>query len=305
MHDLTLMSWNVRYFGHGLRGLRSTGRRLRRIARAIAEPAPDIVALQEVETRSLRAGMGRPQIDRLMQALHEEAERAGVHKRWQPLYFPAHRYEVAGMAPLYTTGLAVLVAEPLEIEEHNALAPHPITHFRLQSFAALKQTRIAAHVRVRDPERGTSIDLFNTHFSLPAFFEVGFEMPHRMGAGSNQVREARALLEYIERRRGDGDAIVVGDLNSSPGSPTYEAIREAGFTDGFAAAVGHDEDTLRRWSTARFLHHRMHIDHVFSTPGVEWLDWAPHTACRGGPFHQLSDHIPKLGRARIITSDAA
>ncbi len=304
MHDLALMTWNVRYFGHGLRGLRATRGRIRRIARAVAEAAPDLVALQEVEDRSLRGGMDRPQIDRFMDALHAEARALGRSRRWRALYYPAHRYQWGRLPPMYTTGLAILVADHLEIEDHNAGRPHPITHVRLPRFAALKQTRIAAHARVRDPAREVAVDLFNTHFSLPAFFEVGLQMPHRMGAGSNQLREAQALIDFVRARRAAPHAIVVGDLNSSPGSPAYEALARAGLRDGFGEVVRHDEEVLRRWSTARFLHHRMHIDHVFSTPGVRWLEWEPHTACRGGPFHQLSDHAPKLGRARLERAEA-
>ncbi len=51
------MSYNVRYFGHPVRGVFSTRRAVRKIAQRIAglDPLPDLVCLQEVETRSLRA----------------------------------------------------------------------------------------------------------------------------------------------------------------------------------------------------------------------------------------------------------
>ena len=54
---LRIVSYNVRYFGHALRGLASTRRSKRAIAEALASliPAADIVCLQEVETISLRS----------------------------------------------------------------------------------------------------------------------------------------------------------------------------------------------------------------------------------------------------------
>lgn len=297
MNELSLMSWNVRYFGHGLKGLRTTTGWMRRIAQAIVsgERAPDLVALQEVETRSMRAGLGRPQLGRFLDMVHEEAALRGISKRWTPLYFPAHRYAVSRGPALYTTGLAILVSDHLVIEDHNTDSPHPITAYRLKRFAPIKQTRIAAHARVRDPSSGASLDLFNTHLSLPAFFEVGLEMPRQMGSGSNQLHEIQQVLSYIEQTRKAQHAVLVGDFNSSPWSPVYEAVRAHGLVDGFARAIGHDQDLMGRWSTARFFHHRMHIDHVFSTPGIDWLAWEPHTICRGGPFHGLSDHAPKIG----------
>src|SRR5258708_24863258 len=54
VQPIRILSYNVRYFGHGTRGLASTRQAMGRIAQAIAEldPLPAIVCLQEVETRS-------------------------------------------------------------------------------------------------------------------------------------------------------------------------------------------------------------------------------------------------------------
>ena len=51
MRPITVMTWNVRYFGHGLRGLSSTEGGMRRAAKALAglDALPDLIALQEVE----------------------------------------------------------------------------------------------------------------------------------------------------------------------------------------------------------------------------------------------------------------
>src|SRR5437870_12375627 len=55
VEPLRILSYNVRYFGHSLRGLASTRTGKRSIARGIASlaPLPHILCLQEVETSSL------------------------------------------------------------------------------------------------------------------------------------------------------------------------------------------------------------------------------------------------------------
>src|SRR3989449_8543592 len=56
---LRILSYNVRYFGHALRGLASTRGSKRNIADALGalDPIPDVVCLQEVETISLRSSL--------------------------------------------------------------------------------------------------------------------------------------------------------------------------------------------------------------------------------------------------------
>ncbi len=292
------MTWNVRYFSHGLKGLRSTPGWMKRLARAICDrdDPPDIIALQEVETRSLRGGLhASPQLDRFALLLHEGFAERGHKRHYQTLYYPAHRYSLPGLPDLYTTGLATLVRDELHIEAHNAEEPHDITHVRLPAFKRWKQRRIAAHVRVGLPCAHASIDLFNTHLSLPAFFEVGpHRVPSHMGHGSNQVAEMSRLLEAIAECRGAGPAVVVGDFNSWPCSPAWTTLTEAGFVDAFADHHHHDAEILDNLGTAAFGPRKMHIDHIFSTPDLSWQNFEDHAVDRG-PFAGLSDHAPKVG----------
>ena len=55
--NLRLLSYNVRYFGHSLRGIASTRAGKQGIAACIARlaEAPHVICLQEVETISLRS----------------------------------------------------------------------------------------------------------------------------------------------------------------------------------------------------------------------------------------------------------
>jgi len=88
---LRVMTYNVRYFSHGTRGLAATARAMAGIAGAIAEleTLPDIVCLQEVETASLRAnlahprrGKGETQLSRLMELLHDAIDARGKVDRY-------------------------------------------------------------------------------------------------------------------------------------------------------------------------------------------------------------------------------
>ena len=285
MHELTLMTWNVRYFGQKTGGLLATRRCFTEIAAAIAKmtPLPDVLALQEVEDRSLRGGMGAiGQLDRFRRALHHTLHQHGIDRRYRGLYYPAHRYSLPGTPPLYTTGLAMILSEDITIE-HSAA--EEVTWVRIPVFTRFKQKRIVAHVRLS--RGGGRLDLFNTHLSLPAFFEGSpHTVPRRMGHGSNQLEEIRQVIAMMSRRSEVLPTVVVGDFNSLPGSPVHQEMVAAGMEDIYA-----EQGEL---CTARFAHLRMHLDHIFATPSIQWRQ----RSVLGEPFSRLSDHSPKVGTIR-------
>src|ERR1044071_3280673 len=122
MHPIRLVTYNVRYFGHGTRGLASTATSMERIANALAtlSPLADVICLQEVETVSLRSTLAHPafngetQLERLMAMLHAALLRAGRRDAYEAYYFPAHAYKVS-VTPLYTTGLAVIAKRDFKV----------------------------------------------------------------------------------------------------------------------------------------------------------------------------------------------
>jgi endonuclease/exonuclease/phosphatase family metal-dependent hydrolase len=302
MRPLRIVTYNVRYFGHGTRGIVSTRRSFQKVARGIASLAPlaDVVCLQEVETRSLRSNLarrstkdGETQLDHLMAVLDLDC--------YEACYFPAHRYKLGGSAHLYTTGLAILVHRDLAIDHHNAHAPSDITHRRSQALRGLKQTRICAHVRVRRGKE-PAVDVFNTHLSLPSAVAKEFwTKPARMGWGKNQVQEAKNLAKFVEAEKKSDRFVIVGDFNSLPGSPVYEMlVKELGYGDPFARLHRMTTGELSSWPTAGFMSMRMHIDHVLTGPGLEWVDFDGSHAFgdRSSPFHGVSDHVPIVGRFR-------
>jgi endonuclease/exonuclease/phosphatase family metal-dependent hydrolase len=303
------MSYNVRYFGHAWKGAGSTRASLTSIAKAIAalDPLPDLICLQEVETRSWRSRFshtpGRShetQLESLMLALDAALFIEDKDTRYTSYYFPAHTYRL-GDSQLYTTGLAVLAADGITVSQHNSDSPHDITHRRIQRTARLKQSRICAHLEVID-RQGHSLDVFNTHLSLPAFATREFITGRqRLGYGRNQTAEVDQLATFIEAKRSSDRFILLGDFNSIPDSPVYHRLLERAVVNDPAPAItGCSPLELRtRWPTAGFLHLRMRLDHLFLGRGLEAVDFEDsHPFGQAGRFEGLSDHVPILARVR-------
>lgn len=290
---------------------------MRKIARAVAElrPLPAIVCLQEVETRSIRSTLVHrgprdetTQLERFMGMLSAALREVGAPDEYEAYYFPAHAYRIAENTHAYTTGLAILAHADFVVDHHNAETPHDITHRRLHPIRRFKQTRICAHLRFRaraGPHR--TIEVFNTHLSLPSALTREFwTKPQRLGWGPNQLEEARNLARFVERERGSDRFVVVGDFNSLPGSPVYRyLVDERGWADAFAQRYRLSDEELVSWPTAGFMRMRMHLDHVFSGPGMRWLDFddTHPFGDRTAPFHGLSDHVPMVARCRLARGD--
>jgi endonuclease/exonuclease/phosphatase family metal-dependent hydrolase len=307
---LRIVSYNVRYFGHALKGLASTRGPEHRIARALAslDPAPDVVCLQEIETISLRSRLARgrkarqeTQLASFMAALERSFAIDGRPFPYDGFYFRAHANRIRRMN-ITTHGLAILVnTRRLTVESHNVDSPHHITHHHVERFRDRKQARICAHIHVRDPS-GRRLHVFNTHISLPTPFARGFwTHPARMGWGVNQLHEARTLAAFVERHAEGEPFVVCGDFNSAPGSPVFQFLTgEGGFHSAQQDLGVLDPEDARAWPTAGFMRMRMHLDHLFHGNGVRFLDLdgsAPF-GDRRSPFAGLSDHVPLIGRLR-------
>jgi endonuclease/exonuclease/phosphatase family metal-dependent hydrolase len=306
---LRLVSYNVRYFCHALRGLASTVGPKRRVARALAalDPLPDIVCFQEVETSSFRSSVahraahpGETQLEAFMGRMVETFALEGREMPYEAFYFRAHTYKL-GEFSLYTTGLAILVnTRTLKVDRHNVAAPTHITHHHVQSLKDRKQSRICAHIRLTRADTGAPLHVFNTHLSLPTPFAREFwATKDKMGCGINQLHEARTLAGFVRAHAGSEPFVVCGDFNSPPASPVFRYLcGEAGLSCAQGAVGQIDPRASRGFPTAGFMHLRMHLDHVFGSQGVRWLDMqGTHPfGDLGSPFHGLSDHMPLVAR---------
>jgi endonuclease/exonuclease/phosphatase family metal-dependent hydrolase len=308
MPPLRLASYNVRYFGHGLRGLAGTRRTQRLIAAAVAsmDSPPDILCLQEVESVSLRSRVAhRPtrtpqtQLEAFMEELKEAFLQRSRPFLYEGYYFRAHAYRL-GRLPLYTTGLAVILnTRRLRVRGHNAAAPASITHHYLHRWKDTKQTRICAQLQLED-DAGRSFTLFNTHLSLPTpFHRAYWTSRDKMGFGVNQLEEAKTLAAFVRTHARAGPFVVCGDFNSPPVSPVYRYLTEVAALTDVQVALGQvDPSSPRGFPTAGFLRLRMHLDHVFCGGSARWLDLdgTYPLGQRDNPFQGLSDHVPIIGR---------
>src|SRR5437879_11430477 len=171
VEPLRILSYNVRYFGHALRGLASTRMGKRSIARGLASltPLPHIVCLQEVETSSLRSTLAfRPtnpeetQLESFMAELERAFEELDRPFPYEAFYFRAHANRI-GTRAISTMGLAVVVdTTRLRVEHHNALEPHPITHHHVRRFRDRKPARLCGPLGA-DARRGPAARAFDPH----------------------------------------------------------------------------------------------------------------------------------------------
>lgn len=306
--QIRLVSYNVRYFSHALRGIASTKKGKLGIARALAalDPRPDVVCLQEVETISLRSRLAyrrqhkaETQLESFMRAAQLAFEERGETLPYEAYYFRAHTVGSPKM-PIYTTGLAILVDRRHKVDLHNQAAPQKITHAHVQLWRDRKQTRICAHMRLMCVG-GQPIHVFNTHLSLPTPFARKFWTEKlKMGHGANQLHEAKALCEFVRERAGDEPFVITGDFNSAPGSPVYQYL-----SSEFAGAQEQlgliDRAVHNGFPTAGVARLRMHLDHVFASREVRVLDMAGthRFGDKGGAFHGLSDHVPLIVRLEL------
>jgi endonuclease/exonuclease/phosphatase family metal-dependent hydrolase len=305
------VSYNVRYFGHALKGLASTRMSQRGIAArlAVLDPLADIVCLQEIETISLRSRVAfrghrhaETQLEHFMREVEAAFASDARASPYESFYFRAHVNQIRGV-PIYTTGLAILVNKRrLRVDQHNVASPERITHHHVERWRDRKQTRICAHMKIATTA-GRPLHVFNTHLSLPTPFAREFWSERlRMGWGPNQLHEARTLAAFVRRHARGEPFVVCGDFNSAPGSPVFRYLTdEEGFHSAHATAGLIEDGDPRAFPTAGFMRLRMHLDHVFYGNGVSCMDLegTVRFGDRRGPFAGLSDHVPLICRFRV------
>jgi endonuclease/exonuclease/phosphatase family metal-dependent hydrolase len=80
--------------------------------------------------------------------------------------------------------------------------------------------RVAFHIRVRVPGATGEADIYITHLTG--------------GGEAVRGRQAESVASFIRSTRGDGPAILMGDLSDVPTSGAFQAFAATGFHDPFA-----------------------------------------------------------------------
>jgi endonuclease/exonuclease/phosphatase family metal-dependent hydrolase len=157
------------------------------LVRQLVALAPEVIGVQEL----------RMVPDQARWITAEVARRSAGR-----LVYRCHRRPKAGAAGLWE-GIGVLSRLPVV----------STAWLDLRARAALRagwtaQGRVAQRVTVRATGGGT-LDVYNAHLGL--------------GGEALRSAQARRILEWMEGRR-PGPAVLLGDLNARPGSPTIELL---------------------------------------------------------------------------------
>jgi endonuclease/exonuclease/phosphatase family metal-dependent hydrolase len=234
--SITVLTWNVQ----GLAGIDAV-----RIARWLRDLQADVVLLQEVQARQLRA----------IAAAGGYGQHVWRFKHW-PVKRPA--------------------------EGHGILADRPIAVLRTQVLSRGEprwgwRRRIALHASV--DTRPAPTPVVCTH--------LGAGVPE-----GERVRQACAVMDAAIR-----SAVIGGDLNAHPGSPTLEAFAAEGWVDAWSRAHPELPEPMTNWHGGRNHPPNQRLDYLLIPPGwqVEHVsvpgDWQAIAA--------LSDHAPVVARLRV------
>ena len=140
------------------------------------------------------------------------------------------------------------------------------------------------------------------------FLHLNTHLDHRSApARRNGSRLIIEKTEKLLRHHGpETPAIVTGDFNCRPGTPTYENFTEAGFVDTFLAAGNSDEEGIGTFHAFEGNRYRdphpergpRRIDWVFLKDPLSRLRIVSHEILRDGADHPPypSDHHPILAR---------
>lgn len=167
-------------------------RRRERLARAIADVEPDVIALQEIHAPSTKGDEGQA---------HEIAELLGGY---QVLFAPG-RVAASGAAE----GVALLVRDGIEIEDQSS--------YRLSIDAS--DTLDAPHPRVvlcATIRAGARVDVMVTHLSLSK------------RARERTMRELVVFASETRKCSKSAGAVLAGDFNASPTEPSLAHLEHAG-----------------------------------------------------------------------------
>jgi len=299
---LRLLSYNVHYFSNPFKGILSGNQSLRDISVALSQlhPLPDIVCFQEVESKSLRAFRTVSQEKAQMDAFADAWSKVFLEQRrsfpYQGYYFPAHAYRFKNLV-FYTTGLAIFIRSSSFRVLNETIEPFVLTCNK--TFKHLKQKRICAHLLLEEVATNKKLHIYNTHLSLPSPLTRNYWVSkQKMGFCQNQALEARRLLHYIKKTKGEAPFIVCGDFNAWPKSPVYEMLLNRGQLRDIRELLKEEKEGF---VTAGFMNLRLHLDHIFFSGDIHWENMK-NTHSFGdptGPFHGLSDHVPLIAQFQL------
>ena len=225
--ELRVMTFNIQ---HGINGAGKYD--LKYAAQTIAKVNPDLVGVQEL-TRNHASYDCDDQPARIAEMLT-----ASTGRPWSPLYqqewFTQNRECQSGGR-----------GDGPETEGIGFFAPEPIG---TPALTQLWNGRLGVMTMMH---RGADVPVIVTHLAAQTTGQ------------SDRLRQLEALIPWTLSRPGNGAKILLGDFNSSPGTPEYDQVtahyRDA-WTDGVAAGTA-------RGRMDGITHKSSRIDYIFYIAG--------------------------------------
>ena len=206
---IRVMSFNIRGYYHADDGINQWSHREAVNLAMIRRVAPDLIGMQEVQTRNLQA-YARELRDHWWTAWPEYGD-APPHE-WPAIYWDRRR-----LMPAESGGFWLSETPERYSRSWNTDC--------IRSAAWIALTTRAPEVRIVH---------LNTH------------LDHR--SDEARVEGARLIVRRLDWLQADGaGAIVTGDFNDDPGSPAYRVFVDAGFIDAHVAA-GNSDDPLESFT---------------------------------------------------------
>jgi len=224
--EFRVMTFNIQ---HGLNGAGKYG--LDAAVQTIAKVGPDLVGVQEL-TRNHPYYNCEDQPARIADMLSQATGRRWTSVYQQEWFTPDRSCQDQGHGDgPETEGIGFFAPEPL--------GPPSVTN--------LWNARLGVLTMLR---RGRDIPIVVTHLAS------GTE------GQSDRLRQLTALVPWTMSQGGAGPRILIGDFNSSPGSPEYDQVM-AQYRDAWADAVS---SGLARGRMDGVTHKSSRIDYVFYVP---------------------------------------
>ena len=288
-------SYNVRYFGHALRGLATTRASMEGIAARLAalSPLADLICFQEVETRSLRSTVAfkglPPSWSRLMAALEGAFERRKLAFPYDAFHFRAHSYRFRSTTPLHHR--AGGGGEPGTAQGGGPQRPQPARHHPPPRGPA-EGHQAEPDLRPREAHHaGWPGAPPLQHPPQPAH-PLHPRVLEREGEDGLRLQPAGGGAEAGHLRGGPRRRRAVRgvrDFNSPPASPVYRYLsEEVGWVGAQEALRQIDPASIRGFPTAGFF--RLGCTSTISSPATACGGWisserlhsgrVPSTGCR-------------------------
>lgn len=262
--SLNTMTWNIRYNNLG-DGLNAWPFRKDWVAEIIGNSKADIAGFQEVLDGQLEDLKSRlPHMDAYGVG-RDDGQKGGESV---PIFYRKARFELVDKATFW-------------------LSPTPDKVGSQGWDAALP--RIASWVKLKDRHSGIIFYVMNTHFD------------HR-GAQA-RAESAALLLKQLQEKFAHHPVILMGDLNTTPDSPPYDALTGKGksadpvYFDTYAHSAQKPTGPDSTWNGFQAIvpHHR--IDFIFTTKSIQVLRHETLDDRRNGRFP--SDHLPVTTELRL------